>query len=53
MAFQVEERAYEMIAALEPLMARTRQRDESLADQLARAKQRCARYCGGELFGSG
>jgi four helix bundle protein len=37
MALQVEEYAYEMIAALEPLMGRIRRRDRSLADQLNRA----------------
>jgi len=37
MAFQVEETAYELIAALQPLMARIRRQDKSLADQLTRA----------------
>jgi len=37
MAFQVEETAYELIAALAPLMARIKRQDKSLADQLARA----------------
>jgi len=37
MAFQVEEYAYELIAALQPLVVRIRRQDKSLADQLARA----------------
>jgi len=37
MAFQVEETAYELIAALGPLMTCIKRHDKSLADQLARA----------------
>ena len=37
MAFQVEEYAYELIGMLQPLVARVRHRDKSLADQLTRA----------------
>lgn len=37
MAFQVEEYAYELIELLQPLVARVRRRDKSLADQLTRA----------------
>jgi four helix bundle protein len=37
MAFQVEETAYELIAALQPLMMRIKRQDKSLADQLTRA----------------
>ncbi len=37
MAFQVQEYAYELIAALQPLVERIRRRDKSLADQLTRA----------------
>jgi four helix bundle protein len=37
MAFQVEELSIELIEVLAPLMARIKQRDKSLADQLARA----------------
>jgi four helix bundle protein len=37
MAFQVEETAYGLIAALRPLLPRIKARDRALADQLARA----------------
>lgn len=37
MPLQVEEYAYEMTAALEPLMGRIRRRDRSLAEQLNRS----------------
>ena len=37
MAFQVEEAAYELIAALRAVVMRVRSRDRSLADQLTRA----------------
>jgi four helix bundle protein len=37
MAFQVEEYAYELIAAVQPAVVRIRQQDKSLADQLMRA----------------
>ena len=37
MAFQVEETAYGLIAALRPLMPRIKARDRALADQLSRA----------------
>ena len=37
MAFQVEEYAYEMIEALQPLVVRIKRHDKSLADQLGRA----------------
>jgi four helix bundle protein len=37
MAFQVEEVAFELIAALRPVVARIRARDRGLADQLSRA----------------
>jgi 23S rRNA-intervening sequence protein len=37
MVFQVEEYAYELLRMLQPLVARIRRRDKSLADQLTRA----------------
>ena len=37
MAFEVEQAAYSLIAAIRPLMRGIRSRDRSLADQLARA----------------
>ena len=37
MAFQVEELSIQLIEVLAPLMARIKQRDKSLADQLSRA----------------
>jgi four helix bundle protein len=37
MAFQALELGLELIGTLQPLMARIRQRDKSLADQIARA----------------
>ncbi len=37
MAFQVQEYAYEVIAELQPLVARIKRHDRSLADQLTRA----------------
>ena len=37
MALQVEEYAHELIAALQPLVARIKRQDKSLADQLTRA----------------
>jgi len=37
MALVVEELAYQMIAALKPLMPKVRQRDRALCDQLTRA----------------
>lgn len=37
MVLQVEERAYEMIRALQPVVLRIRRQDKALADQLARA----------------
>ena len=37
MAFQVEEAAYELIAALRAVVMRVRSRDRALADQLTRA----------------
>ena len=37
MAFQVQEYAYELISALQPLAVRIRRQDKSLADQLTRA----------------
>ena len=37
MAFHVEQLAYELIAAVQPLQARIKRHDRSLADQLTRA----------------
>lgn len=37
MAFQVEEYAYQLIEALQPLVLRIKARDRALADQLTRA----------------
>lgn len=37
MAFQVAEVGFEMVATVRPVVARIRQRDRSLADQLVRA----------------
>ena len=37
MAFQVEQMAYELITALQPLQQRIKRHDRSLADQLTRA----------------
>jgi four helix bundle protein len=37
MALQVTEVGFEMVAAVRPVVARIRQRDRSLADQLVRA----------------
>jgi len=37
MPFQVEEYAYELITALQPVMLRIKRQDRSLADQLTRA----------------
>jgi four helix bundle protein len=37
MAFQVEEAAYQLIAALRPVMPRIKSQDRALADQLSRA----------------
>ena len=37
MAFQVEEAAYQLIAALRPLIPRIKSQDRALADQLSRA----------------
>jgi four helix bundle protein len=42
MAFQVEERAIELIEVLRPLMVRVRYRDRALADQLLRASSSVA-----------
>ncbi|HVY28658.1 MAG TPA: four helix bundle protein [Polyangiaceae bacterium] len=37
MSFQVQEYAYELIAAVQPLITRIKRQDRSLADQLTRA----------------
>jgi four helix bundle protein len=37
MAFQVEQMAYELVTALQPLQVRIKRHDRSLADQLTRA----------------
>ena len=43
MALQVEEYAYELIAALQPLVVRIKRQDKSLADQLTRTASSAAR----------
>jgi hypothetical protein len=54
MAFQVSELSIQLVEALVPLMPRIKQRDKSLADQLARAASSISLNCGeAEFFGSG
>lgn len=45
MAFQVADLSVELIEALVPLMSRIKQRDKSLADQLARAASSISLNC--------
>jgi len=47
MAFQVQELAYELIEALQPLEKRIKARDRALADQLMRAASSVALNIGG------
>jgi four helix bundle protein len=50
MAFQVLELSIEAVEAIAPLMARIKQRDKALADQLSRAASSIALNCGEAEF---
>ena len=50
MAFQVSELSIQLVEALVPLMPRIKQRDKSLADQLARAASSISLNCGEAEF---